>query len=223
MHHHHHHSCWPDTEAWLAGRARGGFRGWGRHFGRGGPGGSGGGNFRFGRFVGDGELRLIVLSLLADGPRHGYDLIKALEERSNGFYSPSPGVIYPTLTYLEEAGHAASTAEGNKKVYAITDLGRTYLAENRESADAILARMKWIGDRLEQAQNWFEGRNGRARDRDIPDVVPELNEARRALKSALAGKLGASADDQRRIAELLRKVASEIEDLKPGGPDSIDL
>ena len=57
------------------------------------------GGFPFGRFVGDGELRLIVLSLLAESPRHGYELIKALEERSDGFYSPSPGVIYPTLTY----------------------------------------------------------------------------------------------------------------------------
>ena len=68
-----------------------------------------------------------------------------------------------------------------------------------------------------------KAREGRGRDRDIPDVIPELNEARRALKSALAGKLGASADEQRRIAELLRKVASEIEELKPTGPDTIDL
>ena len=188
------------------------------------PGGAGGGGLPFGRFVGDGDLRLIVLSLLADGPRHGYDLIKALEERSNGFYSPSPGVIYPTLTFLEEAGHAASTAEGNKKVFAITEAGRAYLDENREAADAILARIEWIGDRLAQARNWFEGaRGGRARDRDMPDVIPELNEARRALKSALAAKLGASADEQRRIAELLRKAASEIEELRPEGPDDIDL
>jgi len=216
-----HHLC--GTDARFAGRQRrGGFRGWGRHFG--GPGGLGGGNLPFGRFVGDGDLRLIVLAMLADGPRHGYDLIKTLEVRSNGFYSPSPGVIYPTLTFLEEAGHAASTAEGNKKVFAITDAGRTYLEENREAAEAVLARIKWIGDRLAQARNWFEGREeGRARDRDMPDVIPELNEARRALKSALAAKLGASADEQRRIADLLCKAASEIEGPAANGPDSIDL
>lgn len=221
---HHQHSCREDREARFAGRSgRGGFRGWGKHFGRGGPGGMGGG-IPFGRFVGDGDLRLIVLSLLAEGPRHGYDLIKAMEERSNGFYSPSPGVIYPTLTFLEEAGHAASTAEGNKKVFAITEAGRAYLAENREAADAILARIKWIGDRLTQARGWFEGgEDRRDHDRDIPDAIPELNDARRALKSALAAKRGAAADEQRRIAELLRNAANEIEGLRPGGPDSIDL
>jgi len=221
---HHQHSCWGDREARFAGRGgRGGFRGWGKHFGRG-AGGMGGGGIPFGRFVGDGDLRLIVLSLLAEGPRHGYDLIKAMEERSNGFYSPSPGVIYPTLTYLDEAGHAASTAEGNKKVYAITDAGRAYLDENREAADAILARVKWIGERLAQARSWFEGgEDRRGHDRDIPDVIPELNEARRALKSALAAKRGASTKDQRRIAELLRKTAGDIEAMAGDGTDSIDL
>jgi len=221
---HHQHSCWGDREARFAGRGgRAGFRGWGKHFGRGGPGRAGGG-IPFGRFVGDGDLRLIVLSLLAEGPRHGYDLIKAMEERSNGFYSPSPGVIYPTLTYLEEAGHAASTAEANKKVYAITDAGRAYLDENREAADAILARIRWIGERLAQARSWFEGgEDRRGHDRDIPDAIPELNEARRALKSALAARRSASAEDQHRIAELLRKAASDIEAMAGDGPDTIDL
>ncbi len=218
----HHHSCRADSEAQFAGRARrGGFRGWGRHFGQGGPGGLGGGGLPFGRFVGDGDLRLIVLTLLADGPRHGYDLIKNLEERSSGFYSPSPGVIYPTLTFLEEAGHAVSTAEGNKKVFAITDSGRAYLEENREAADAVLARIKWIGDRLAKARNWFEGREeGRGSDRDMSDVIPELNDARRALKQALAAKRGASVDEQTRVAEVLRRAASELEEQ---GPETIDL
>jgi len=222
---HHQNTCREDHEARFAGRSgRGGFRGWGKHFGRGGHGGPGGGGLPFGRFVGDGELRLIVLSLLAEGPRHGYDLIKAMEERSNGFYSPSPGVIYPTLTFLEEAGHAASTAEGNKKVFAITEAGRAYLAENREAADAIFARIKWVGDRLAQARGWFEGgESRRGHDRDIPDAIPELNDARRALKSALAAMRGASADEQRRVAELLRKAAAEIKAGTTGGADSIDL
>jgi DNA-binding PadR family transcriptional regulator len=221
---HHQHACWDDRETKFAARAGRGLRKWGRHFVGGGPGGGFGGGMPFGRFVGDGELRLIVLTLLADGPRHGYDLIKALEERSSGFYSPSPGVIYPTLTFLEEAGHATSTAEGNKKVYSITEAGRAYLAENREAADAILSRVKWIGERLAQARGWFEGRDEeRRRDRDMPDTIPELNEARRGLKSALAAKLGASADEQRRVAELLRNVTKEIEDVKPRGEDAIDL
>ena len=182
-----------------------------------------GGGFPFGRFVGDGELRLIVLSLVSESPRHGYEIIKALEERSGGFYSPSPGVIYPTLTYLEEAGHVVSSADGNKKVYAITDAGRSYLEENRVQADAILSRIEWIGSRLAQARHFFE-RGEEPRDRDIPEALPELNAARRALKAALAAKIGSSAEEQRRIAELLLKAAKEIAgDTKPRGPDDIDL
>ena len=126
----------------------------------------------------------------------GYDLIKDLEERSSGFYSPSPGVIYPTLTFLEEAGHATSSAEGNKKVYAISDAGRAHLTENKESADAILARIAWVGKRLAQARQWFERGDGDhehdGRDRDMADVAPDLNDARRELKRALARKRGSS-------------------------------
>jgi DNA-binding PadR family transcriptional regulator len=197
-------------------------RGWGGPFG---PGIGGRGGFPFGRFVGDGELRLIVLALMEKGPRHGYDLIKALEERSGGFYSPSPGVIYPTLTFLEEAGYASSNPEGSKKVYEITDSGRAYLDENREAAEAILARIEWIGKRLAQARSWFDRGEGEGRgDRDIPDVAPELNEARRALKAALAAKLDASAEEQRRVADILFRAAGDIagRDAKKG-PDSIDL
>ncbi len=216
----HHYSCHRDGDAHFAGRSRrGGFRGFG---GFRGPGGGRGG-FPFGRFVGDGELRLIVLSLIAEAPRHGYEIIKALEERSGGFYSPSPGVIYPTLTYLEEAGHAVASADGNKKTYAITEAGRAYLDENRIQAEAILSRIEWIGARLGQARAFFE-RGEEMRDRDIPEVIPELNAARRAIKAALAAKLNAPVDEQRRIAELLLKAAKEIAgSTKPFGPDDIDL
>ena len=216
----HHHSCFHGGEARFAGRSRhGGFRGF-RGFRPGMMGGRGG--FPFGRFVGDGELRLIVLSLIAESPRHGYEIIKALEERSGGFYSPSPGVIYPTLTYLDEVGHALSTADGNKKTFAITEAGRTYLEENRIEADAILSRIEWIGARLAQARHFFE-RGDDARDSDIPDVVPELNAARRAIKAALSSKLGSPIEEQRRIAELLLKAAKEIAGNTRPRPDDIDL
>lgn len=221
-HHHHHHSSCNASEAGFAPRGRRrGFGGLGRALGQV---GSAGGGFPFGRFVGDGELRLIVLALLAEGPRHGYDLIRAMEDRSSGCYSPSPGVIYPTLTFLEEAGHASSAAEGNKKVFAITEAGQAYLAERREEADAILARIAWVGKRLSQARQWFERGQGDepGRDRDIPDVLPELNEARRAVKEALLSKLGASAPEQRRVAELLRRAADEILGSNAKDPD-IDI
>src|SRR3954462_11675737 len=80
-----------------------------------------GATMRGGKMLADGDLRLIVLVLLEEAPRHGYDIIKALEQRSSGIYSPSPGVVYPTLTYLEEANYATAASEGNKRVYSITE------------------------------------------------------------------------------------------------------
>src|SRR5437763_13926005 len=78
------------------------------------------------------DLRFVILHLLSEKPRHGYEIIKAIEERFGGMYSPSPGVVYPTLTLLEELGHATVTAaEAGKKLYAITEAGTAFLAENR--------------------------------------------------------------------------------------------
>ena len=77
--------------------------------------------------MGSVDLRLVLRTLLAERPSYGYELIKALEDRSGGFYSPSPGMVYPALTWLEEVGYAAVTAEGSKKLSAITDAGRDYL------------------------------------------------------------------------------------------------
>src|SRR5271156_3276593 len=101
-----------------SGHFAGGFTG---GFGRGGAG------FRSGRKFAAADLQLVILALLAEKPRHGYELIKALEERSGGFYIPSPGMIYPALTYLEEIGYATVEAEGTRKLYQITESGRKYL------------------------------------------------------------------------------------------------
>lgn len=95
-----------------------------------------------GRFFAHGDLRLLVLHLVAEKPRHGYEIIKAIEDAVRGAYSPSPGVIYPTLTLLEELGHTAVTpGEGTKKLHGITPEGRAMLDANRPALDAILARM----------------------------------------------------------------------------------
>src|SRR5580658_4062767 len=91
----------------------------------------GGRGFRAARMLASGDLQLIVLALLKEKPRHGYDIIKELEERSSGIYTPSPGVVYPALTYLEEVGHAVSESEGNKKLFKITDTGLAHLEKNR--------------------------------------------------------------------------------------------
>ncbi len=94
------------------------------------------------RFFAHGDLRLLILHLIAEKPRHGYEIIKAIEERVSGAYSPSPGTVYPTLTLLEELGHVTVTpGEGTKRLHAITPEGQSHLDGNRQTLDAILARM----------------------------------------------------------------------------------
>jgi DNA-binding PadR family transcriptional regulator len=203
-----HHHCW--SHDWHAAGRRS-YRGYAPGAGPFGPGFRGGpsGPFRAGRMLADGDLRLIVLALLAEQPRHGYDIIKALEERSHGAYSPSPGVVYPTLTYLEEAGYAGAAADGNKKTYSITEAGRKHLADNRDLADMILSTMEEYGAKMARARAWFY-RHEEGSNWDIPGVLAEVNEARRALKAAIADKLDATEEEQRTMARVLREAAAAI-------------
>jgi DNA-binding PadR family transcriptional regulator len=99
------------------------------------------GRSRGGRLFDYGELRLLVLALIAEQPRHGYELIKAIEERFGGSYTPSPGVIYPTLSWLDDMGYATIEAEeGGRKRYQITAEGEAFLVANRAAAEALLSR-----------------------------------------------------------------------------------
>ena len=94
------------------------------------------------RMFGSGELRLVLLKLIADEPRHGYDLIKAIEELTGGDYAPSPGVVYPTLTMLTDMGLIEEqAAEGSRKAFAATDEGRAHLADNAAEAEALFERL----------------------------------------------------------------------------------
>src|SRR5271167_3705245 len=117
------------------GFGRGPFGGWrGRH---------GGFERREGRMFDGGELRLVILALVAEKPRYGYEIIKELGERVGGEYSPSPGVVYPTLTMLEEMGYASASQDAaNRKLYAITPEGQNYLNENKAQVDAIFGRLQ---------------------------------------------------------------------------------
>lgn len=99
---------------------------------------------RPGRMFDHGELRLVVLALIAERPRHGYELIKEIEDRVAGTYSPSPGVIYPTLTMLEELGHATVAESQGKKLYTITTEGTAYLAANKSAVDQAMAHMQSV-------------------------------------------------------------------------------
>jgi DNA-binding PadR family transcriptional regulator len=89
-----------------------------------------------------GDLKYVILSLILDKPRYGYEVMKALEEKSCGFYTPSPGVVYPTLQMLEEMGYASATERDDRKVYSITEEGKKFLAENQDLADAVHQQMR---------------------------------------------------------------------------------
>jgi DNA-binding PadR family transcriptional regulator len=177
--------------------------------------------FRAGRMLADGDLRLIALSLIADGPRHGYDIIKALEELSSGIYSPSPGVVYPTLTFLEEAGYATSRTEGNKKVFAITDAGRAHLEENRDTVDGVLEQIERFGRKMAKAREWFnwvdDAPVGRGRD-DRHALRHEFHAMRRRIRAALAEIVETPAETQREALDILNRAADELTELARRGP-----
>jgi len=216
MHHHHHwhrHGCDSGGEGYsFMGRFRGGH---GR-FGGGYMGGDGFGpqGFRTGRKLGSAELQLLILALLGEKPCHGYEVIKALEERSGGYYAPSPGMVYPALTYLEEIGHATVQPDGAKKLYSITDAGRAHLEQNRATADAILEQLARIGARMDSVRRAFSGEPADDVDAERPGFsfrgYKEAWLARRDLKAALHEKKHSSPEEYQRIAEILRRAAEEI-------------
>lgn len=153
---------------------------------------------RGGGVLDHGDLRYVLLELIAEKPRHGYELIKAVEEKFGGRYSPSPGVIYPTLTLFEELGYLRpETAEGTRKLFSLTAEGQAFLAANRAVVDAILARM-------EEA----------CRDGDAIAPAPEIRRAMHNLEAALSIRLGRApldADAVRAVAGMLDRAAADIE------------
>jgi DNA-binding PadR family transcriptional regulator len=203
MHHRHHH---------FFGRHQGG-RGFG-HFGKGFMDGDdfGGRAFGMGRKLASVDLQLLILGLLAEKPRHGYEIIKALDERSKGFYVPSPGMVYPALTYLEEIGHATVEADGARKLYHITDAGKEHLDSNRSTADALFAQFGRVGermDRVRRAMRVEETGEESAADHERRGSK-ELQRARRELKASLIDKWDASREEQQRVTEILKRATAEI-------------
>lgn len=176
----------------------------------------GGRGFGMGRKLGSAELQLLILKLLADKPRHGYEIIKALDELSKGFYVPSPGMVYPALTYLEEIGHATVATDGTRKLYSITAAGRQHLSEQRSVAEALLTQFERVGERMEHLRRAMRSRFDRHGDDDGLDADDRrgagepMLQARRALKAALAEKRDSSPEEQERIADILRRAADAI-------------
>lgn len=175
--------------------------------------GMGGRAFRAGRRLASGDLQLVLLALLEKQPSHGYELIKALEERSGGFYSPSPGMIYPALTWLEEVGYASVTAEGTKKLYSITEAGRAYLDQNRDVTNAMLGQLEFVGRKMGRVREIFGGYG----EEDSGDPYG-VDAARRELREALQGARRASSEVRSRIADILKSAAEQIRGAKDGGP-----
>jgi DNA-binding PadR family transcriptional regulator len=163
------------------------------------------------RKFGSADLQLLILALLAEKPCHGYECIKALEERSGGFYAPTPGMVYPALTYLEEIGHATVETLGARKLYSITDDGRAYLAENQATAEAMLERLEQIGERHELVREAFAVEGADEEERGLRGRgFKEILLARRELKAALHAKKRSGPEEVKRIADILLRAAAEI-------------
>jgi len=149
------------------------------------------------RVFDQGDLRYVLLNLIAEAPRHGYELIKAIEEKFGGTYSPSPGVIYPTLTLLEELGYIRPGGnDGSRKQFVVTPEGSAFLAANQAVVDQIFARM------AEVSRAYGSG------------PAPEIRRALSNLEAALAIRLGRgplSADEVRAVTVILDRAAGEVE------------
>jgi DNA-binding PadR family transcriptional regulator len=168
-----------------------------------GPAGRGGwGRGRRGRrrMFESGELRLVLLKLIADEPRHGYDLIRAIEEMTGGEYAPSPGVVYPTLTLLQDMGLIdEAEGEGSRKPFQVTDSGRSYLDERSEEADELIERLQ------ELAPGERHGA-GQAIGRAVKNLMTAL--------SHRIGRDGLDDDLLHEIAAILDEAAQRIERVK---------
>ena len=192
----------PDGDTWCAsGRGRwgwGGFDGFGAEFW--GP--RGGRHFRgrMGRMFEQGDLKYVILRLLEEKPRHGYEIIKELEDRFGGAYSPSPGTVYPTLTMLEDLGYAkAAQDEGGRKVYEITPEGSAYLKEHSTTVDTIFERIA----------RFMEG--------FLDTPMMDVNTAFRRVARSTYGHASKNVNDEtklQRIKEILDRAATELEQLE---------
>ncbi len=158
---------------------------------------------RFGRMVSSSDLQLIALALIAEQPRHGYEIIKLLEEKTDSAYSPSPGMVYPTLTYLEEADYVTARADGAKKSYTITANGRAYLAQNRDHVDALLEHLAAVGKKAARIRRYFE----RPDDQNVPPLVKAALDN---LRDVASKRLETEPDAQTRIVEILARLADEL-------------
>lgn len=149
------------------------------------------------QWFGAGDMKYVILKLLRDKPRHGYEVMKELEERMHGCYSPSPGTVYPTLQWLEDEGLVVARDVEGKKVYEITDTGRAFLDENKDTVEDIFDRVRETVERT------------------VGGSMVEVNRALGQLVKTVY-RTGWKADSdaaRKRVAEALAKATAEIEAL----------
>jgi len=145
-----------------------------------------------------GDLKYVILELLKDKPAHGYELMRALEERMGGFYAPSPGAVYPTLQMLEDLGYVTAQSQDGKRTYSITEAGTAFLTERRPQVDEIFGRMR---DRWDPA--W---------GREVHRVMAEFRDLGRSVAREARDRWP-NPDQMRRIRESLARARSEIESI----------
>ena len=163
-------------------------------------------DLRAGRMLAQGDLRLVALALIAQAPRHGYEIIKLVEEKTADWYSPSPGIVYPTLTYLEEAGYVTAAAEGSKKLYTITDEGRAHLETNRDLADVVLDRLTSLGERVNR---WRRSERGERDNRH--SLTPLTQAAFDHLRETVGKRLEGDAEAEASLVEILARADAELQ------------
>lgn len=159
------------------------------------------------------DLQLMLLGLLEQNPSHGYELIKALGALSNGYYTPSPGMVYPALTYLEELGYATVEQAGTKKRYHLAEPGRKRLDASRERLTLMFNKFKHVARKMDWMRQAWSGEpraTGPEGEDTVTGWLPEFVEARQALKRALLERSDATPKEQRRIAAILARATEEI-------------
>jgi DNA-binding PadR family transcriptional regulator len=146
------------------------------------------------RFFGSGDLRYVILQLISEKPSHGYEIIKSIQERLGGTYAPSPGVVYPMLTMLEEMGHATVVTDGARKLYTITEEGSKALAENKALVDGLFARMDQV-----------RGEQGGERSQEIQRAIANFRMALQMKKGPL------TTEQVHAITDIIDAAAKQIE------------
>ncbi len=151
-----------------------------------------------------GDLKYVILDLLAEKPRHGYEVIRDLEERFGGLYSPSPGAVYPTLQMLEDLGYVTSSQQDGKRTYEITEEGRAFLAERKDTVEHIHGRMR------SRFGPWFDEEGAREFAEEMRGFASDMKDFAKTFAKSQGGAWRDPAKRDR-IREVLKRTREEID------------